>query len=277
MKAPPSSVQVWGAAKVNVGWRVGERRPDGYHEVCGNIQTISLTDRLEITVDDHGDVPVRVSVPGHQSLEDPSNLVCKAAAVLAERADTKPTRIVVHKAIPVAAGLGGGSADAGAALVGLNTVWQAGRTARELVSLGAEVGSDVPAILLGGLVHASGRGERVRSLGSSDGGFFVLGVGSETIASKDAYASLERGEGKALYNNDLEAAACSLVPELGPRLDAMRRAAGVAFVTGSGPTVVGVTSDEAHARDVVARVRNMFADVIVAQPISWGVRLKVGP
>jgi 4-diphosphocytidyl-2-C-methyl-D-erythritol kinase len=277
VKKSPARVEVWGAAKVNIGWSVGDRRPDGYHDVCGNLHTISLTDRLEISVDDQGEVPVRVSVPGHHALEGPSNLVCAAALVLAERVDAKPTSVVVHKSIPVAAGLGGGSADAAAALVGLNVAWGAGRSASELVSLGAEVGSDVPGILLGGMVHVTGRGERVRSLGAATEGFFVLGIGPETIATKDAYASNARSDGRAFHHNDLEAAACSLVPELGPRLDAMRRAAGIAFVAGSGPTVVGVTADEAHARDVVARVRDHFADVILAQPISWGVRLKVGP
>jgi len=284
-RALPRRVDAWGAAKVNIGWRVGSARPDGYHEVCGLLHTISLTDYLEIVADDEGgDLPVRVVVPGHSALEGPVNLVAQAAAVLAERCKPRPTTIVVHKSIPIAAGLGGGSADAAAALVGLNTLWGAGRSARDLLRIGADVGSDVPGVLLGGLVHVSGRGEVVRNVGGASAGWFVLGVGDEHLATADAYAALDdirRGDDgpsgvTSWHANELEAAACSLVGDLGRRLDAMRRAAGVAFVAGSGPTVVGVAADEAHARDVVARVRDTFTDVLVAQPIDWGVRVKVG-
>ncbi|HYZ91097.1 MAG TPA: 4-(cytidine 5'-diphospho)-2-C-methyl-D-erythritol kinase [Actinomycetota bacterium] len=278
-KSPPRKVRVYGAAKVNIGWRVGERRPDGYHDVRGMLHTISLTDRLDIETG-VGDVPVRVVVPGHPGLQDDANIVHAAAALLAEKAEPRPTTIVVHKSIPVAAGLGGGSADAAAALVGLNAAWNARRSAKELVELAAEVGSDVPGIMLGGLVHVTGRGERVRNRGGGTDGWFVLGVSSIGVSAADAYEAFDRLSTEdapaTLHHNDLQAAACALVDGLEGRLDAMRRAAGVAFVAGSGPTVVGVTSDEAHARDVVARVRDTFADVIVAQPITWGVRLAVG-
>lgn len=265
---------------MNVGWLVGDRRDDGYHEVNGLMHTISLADRLEITVGPDGEVPARVVVPGHPALEDDSNLVCVGAAALARLTEPPPTTIVVHKSIPVTAGLGGGSADAAAALVGLNTVWGAGRTARQLLAMGAGIGSDVPGILHGGLVHVSGRGEVVHSAGGATGGWFVLGVGTEAITAADAYAALDAqprtSAPSAWHHNDLEAAACVLAPDLPRRLDAMRRAAGIAFVSGSGPTVVGVTADEAHARDVAARVHDTFADVLVAHPVDWGVRLLVG-
>ncbi len=280
-RVPPRRVDVWGSAKVNIGWHVGPLGPDGFHEVCGLIHTTSLTDHLEISVGEREGDLVRVVVPGHPDLEGPSNLVSRAAEALADRAKSGvPTTIVVHKSIPVAAGLGGGSADAAAALVGLNTIWGAGCTARQLLAVGAEIGSDVPAILLGGFVHASGRGEIVRSIGAATSGCFVLGFGDETVASRDAYERLDeigRAEDRSfLHHNDLEAAAVSLVPDLEGRLDAMRRSAGVAFVSGSGPSVVGVVADEAHARNVVARVRDTFSDVVVARPSDWGVRLRVG-
>jgi 4-diphosphocytidyl-2-C-methyl-D-erythritol kinase len=273
-------VEVEAAAKVNVGWRVGARRADGYHDVCGLMQTISLLDRIEITTTDGGDPTVAVSVPGHPDLEDGSNLVHEAANVLSRVVDPLPTAVVIHKAIPVAAGLGGGSADAAAALVGLNAVWGGGLTARELAARGAEIGSDVPAILAGGLVHASGRGERVRSIGSFDDGWLIVGVSNERVSAADAYASFDRTDDPpnrdALFANDLQAAACELVPGLSDRVAAMEAEAGVAFVSGSGPTVVGVVADEAYASGVAARVRERFADVLVARPITWGVRLHLG-
>ena len=279
MKGPPQRAAVEGAAKVNIGWRVGPRRNDGFHDVSGLIQTISVIDRVEVMVRDDDGPLVTVEVPGHPELETDDNLVGVAARVLAPKATVRPVRIVVHKQIPIAAGLGGGSADAAAALLGLATVWGAKITARDLIDLAGEVGSDVAAIVRGGLVHASGRGERVSNAGSFDNGWLVLGISSRGISTKDAYDTFDRLDAEprsALHHNDLEAAACELDPGLGSRLAAMRDAARVAFVSGSGPTVVGVAPDEPAARSVAQRVTDVFDDVLLAQPIGWGVRLQLG-
>ena len=115
-------------------------------------------------------------------------------------------------------------------------------------------------------------------------GAFVLGLDSAQIATSDAYAKLDKLRATAtapaptsMHHNDLEPAACALVPALEGRLDAMRRAAGVAFIAGSGPSVVGVAIDEANARKVAESVRETFARVLVAEPSPWGVRMKVTP
>jgi 4-diphosphocytidyl-2-C-methyl-D-erythritol kinase len=263
-------VESFAHAKVNIGWRVGARREDGYHDVNGLIQTISLADRLEFVADD-GD-GVRVSVPGHPGLEA-SNLVLDAARLL-ERF-VRPTKITIDKQIPVAAGLGGGSADAAAALCALNVLWGAELPAQRLVQMGAEIGSDVPALLLGGLVHVSGRGEHVRRIGSTSGYGFVLGISEVGVSAADAYRMFDElppGEPNRLEHNDLEAAACALVPGLAERVEAMRAACGVAFVSGSGPTVVGVSSDAETAADAV---RNDFDRVEVTGPNDSGVVLRL--
>jgi 4-diphosphocytidyl-2-C-methyl-D-erythritol kinase len=235
-------------------------------------------DSLEISVAEEGS-GVQVTVPSHPELEGSRNLVHAAARAMAEHVDVPPTNIVVRKAIPVAAGLGGGSADAAAALMGLGIAWRAKLSVQDLLEIGAGIGSDVPALLLGGLVHVSGRGERVRRIGSFDDGWLVLGVGAEGVSTASAYEAFDRLEPQAsesLQHNDLEAAAFELAPGLRDRVAAMREAAGVAFVSGSGPTVVGVTSDEAGARNAAERVRENFADVLLARPSGWGVRLKLG-
>lgn len=289
-RRPPRRVTALAAAKVNVGWRVGSRRPDGYHDVCGLIHTISLADRLEAevgsdeppgaggSVSDVGGAPLRLLVDDGE-LADADNLVVVAARRLGEAAEARPTTIDVRKSIPVAAGLGGGSADAAATLMALNQLWGARLIPRELVELGATVSSDVPALLLGGLVHVSGRGERVRGVGAATSGAFVLGVGHERVSAADAYEtfdSITERPSAALSHNDLEGAACALVPPLRVRIEAMRAAAGNAFVSGSGPTVVAATADLTQARDVAGRVREVFADVLVAEPTDWGVRLVMG-
>jgi 4-diphosphocytidyl-2-C-methyl-D-erythritol kinase len=264
----PRRVVAFGHAKVNIGWRVGALRDDGYHDVTGLIQTISLADRLEFVADD-GD-GVRVSVPSDPSLEGDSNLVYRAAELLGDRA---PVHVTIDKQIPVAAGLGGGSADAAAALVALNVLWGCELSARKLVELGAEIGSDVPAMLAGGLVHVSGRGERVRRIGSTSGYGFVLGISDAAISTPDAYRAFDAGvrsESDRIEHNDLEAAACSLVDGLAAKVEAMREACGVAFVSGSGPTVVGMGSS-----DAAERVRGVFDRVETATPTDSGVVLRL--
>jgi len=270
----PRRVEAFGHAKVNIGWQVGARREDGYHDVSGLIQTISLADRLELVADDGEGV--RIVVPGHPTLETEANLVHDAARLLADHVEAVPVTITVDKGIPVAAGLGGGSADAAAALFALNILWGADLSARRLVELGAEIGSDVPAILVGGLVHASGRGERVRRIGNTSGYGFVLGISDAHVATADAYRvfdELPRTRSDAIEHNDLEAAAYSLVDGLAGRVDAMREACDVAFVSGSGPTVVGVTADPERAAEWM---RPIFDRVEIAEPTDVGVRVRLG-
>lgn len=286
-----ASVTASAAAKVNLAWRVGPRRPDGYHSVQGVLQTIDVTDRLVLSaapepsgarIELAGDAPVALTVEGaegdHRLLA--GNIVFAAARALAAVVQPHPTAVVLHKSIPVAAGLGGGSADAAATLVALNVLWSARLPASRLVSIAAEVGSDVPAILLGGLVHASGRGETVRRIGAAGAGRFVLGVSDARIAAGDAYAAFDRLPGirrdGRLASNDLEAAAIALHPPLAEAVDAMRAAGAAAFVTGSGPTVVGAVGSDAEARAVADACAGAFRRVIVASPTSWGVRLRLG-
>lgn len=291
MKAPPRRATVHGAAKINLGWRVGARREDGYHDVSGLLQSISLTDRLVISTDagdstDEGvgfcfdlGAPVTLRVDTSPELESEDNLICRAAELIAYKTEPNmPTTIELSKRIPVAAGLGGGSADAAATLVGLNTIWGARLTASQLVEMGADIGSDVPAMLVGGLVHASGRGERAKRIGSYTGGWIVIGIGEERVSTAAAYEALDRlgpdgARPIAIHHNDLQRATLELVPGLRDRLDAMRDAAGVAFVSGSGPAVIGVVESEDAAELVRSRVAGAFNEVVVAQPVDWGVRL----
>jgi 4-diphosphocytidyl-2-C-methyl-D-erythritol kinase len=286
VKRPLRRVAVEGAGKVNLGLRVGPRRDDGYHDVEGLLQTIDIADRLEITTVDGADL-VSVAVPGHPDLDGPENLAAIAArrlagAMKAGGANGGPTavRIEISKRLPVAAGLAGGSADAAAALVGLNALWGAGLPARDLVQLGASIGSDVPALLVGGLVRIGGRGERVQRAGEPADTVYVLGVTAAPIAAADAYAAFDRIGGRderasSELHNDLEAAACDLMPGLADKIGAMRDAAGVAFVSGSGPTVVGVAAPDAAAA-VAEQVRPAFDDVLLTRPTTWGVRLHIG-
>ncbi|HVL82501.1 MAG TPA: 4-(cytidine 5'-diphospho)-2-C-methyl-D-erythritol kinase, partial [Actinomycetota bacterium] len=174
-----------GSAKVNLGWLVSPPRPDGFHPVAGLVQTLSLHDTLTITTGDPTDrptalvdgEPLTLSTTGPEAspaLDTEENLIVRAARLVAGRTAPLPTTVALEKRIPVAAGLGGGSADAAAALVGLSAAWGAKRSVGALLDLGARLGSDVPPILLGGLVAVSGKGERVQGAGCGAGYAVVL-------------------------------------------------------------------------------------------------------
>jgi len=293
---PPARVSVSCAAKVNLGWSVGPRHDDGYHEVQGVLQTVSLADRLEIWTCEPAEVegdtfevdgePIGLVVDGPESseaLRTADNLVFAAARCAAQRAAPRPTTIRLTKQIPSAAGLGGGSADAAGGLVGLALVWGARLQARELLRAAATIGSDVPAILSGGLVHASGRGERVHNIGHLDGTWFVLGVSGAALDTASVYDRLDalRDQGDPAATgclpNDLEPAAISLVPTLREDIEAMRSAgAAAAFVSGSGPTIVGVVGSGEAAERIAAEVRERFRRVEVCEAASSGVVVGVG-
>jgi 4-diphosphocytidyl-2-C-methyl-D-erythritol kinase len=144
-------------AKVNLGLEVLRRRSDGYHEIRTLLQTIRLADRLEFRGRPRG---LSLRCLGSDLPTDERNLALRAAVLLRERTGTRQgAGIVLRKRIPVGAGLGGGSTDAAATLVGLNRLWGLRLTLRDLETLGAELGSDVPFFVRGGTQLARGRGE----------------------------------------------------------------------------------------------------------------------
>ena len=154
------SLTVNAYAKVNLTLEVLGRRPDGYHEIVSVMQTVDLHDVLELTPADG--VTLECDRPG---LGTPDNLALRAAAALRTVSGVRDgVHIELRKAIPVAAGLGGGSSDAAAALLGLSRLWGLGMSVGDLTPLAASLGSDVPFFLRGGTAMVQGRGERVRPL-----------------------------------------------------------------------------------------------------------------
>lgn len=152
-------------AKINLALNVGERRPDGYHQIETIMQQVSLGDSLVLEP--------RAGTGWDFSCTDPvldghDNLVCGAAALLEDCcgvANILPgVSITLYKVIPVEAGLGGGSSDAAAALVSLNYFWRLGLTGDDLIALAARLGSDVPFFIRGGTAMAYGRGEKLLPL-----------------------------------------------------------------------------------------------------------------
>jgi len=264
-------IRIEAHAKVNVFLRVLRAREDGYHDLASLVLPISLADI--VTVQPAREL--RVDVRGRRAEDVPPgglNLALIAALALAEASTGgMGATIEIEKSIPVAAGLGGGSADAAATLVALNELWECGLDAGALADIGARVGSDLPALLAGGPVLVGGRGERVEPAKVERLWWAVVTLDFPT-RSPDAYRwwdedggntgpspwsildAAERGDaetlGPLLYN-DLERSVVRRHPEVGEALQALTQAGALgAVMSGSGPTVLGLARDEAHANEI---------------------------
>ena len=158
-----SALSLLAPAKLNLFLHVLGRRPDGYHDLQSVFRCISLFDEIQIEKRPT-DQPLTLSC--NVDLGDlQDNLVLRAAALLQERSSTHyGAHVILKKQIPVGAGLGGGSSDAAAVLVGLNYLWSLNFTAAELQQLGAELGADIPFFIQGGDAWVTGVGEQIEPL-----------------------------------------------------------------------------------------------------------------
>lgn len=235
-----------GIARAKVNWtlEVLGKRPDGYHELRSIVLPVSLHDDVEIERTDDGSVVVA----GCEGIAQERNLAFIAALRLRERCQMPRlgAKISIVKRIPSGAGLGGGSSDAAAVLRMLNELWGVGLGETELLMLAAEVGSDVPALVLDSPVMMEGRGERVRRLTEDElaevprSEEIVLlspPVFSSTAAVYAEFRPEDRGHGR----NDLQPAAMRLYPQIGEALaDLEARGLSSVAMSGSGSTVYGL-------------------------------------
>lgn len=267
-------------AKLNVFLRVLGRRADGYHDIETLLLPLELHDVVTVTLAE----AFAVEVTGERAAELVSaggeSLVARAADAFARATglDRLPSIVVtVDKRIPVAAGMGGGSADAAAVLRALGRLHGVGRA--DLLAIGAEVGADVPALVHGGAVFAQGRGERVTGVHAVTTQWAVAPL-AFGVRTSDAYrwwdedprtgpdpgaliAAFETGNdevlGSALFD-DLQAGVVDRHPEVGATLDALRAAGALgAVMTGSGPTVVALARHLGQAGAFAAAVPGAFA------------------
>jgi 4-diphosphocytidyl-2-C-methyl-D-erythritol kinase len=277
----PVSVTVRVPAKVNVQLAVGAARPDGFHDLANVFLAVGLYDEVTVTPA----AGLRVTCEGPDAVQVPldhTNLAARAARALAARRGIEPhVHIHIAKDIPVAGGMAGGSADGAAALLACDTLWRTAAPRAELLSICAELGSDVPFSLVGGAALGVGRGERLAALetgGTFHWVFAMAGRGLSTpavfrefdrlaegrdvpepVASQELLDALAKGDAEALaatVSNDLQPAALSLFPELVDTLDAGRAAGALApLVSGSGPTTAFLTRDAESAEKVAAALR----------------------
>lgn len=304
-------------AKINLYLEIVGDRPDGFHELVMILQSISLADQIVVqtnqTLDtirvfsDHPDVPT-----------DNSNLAYRAAALMAAQFPEALRKnggvdITIHKHIPVAAGLAGGSTNAAAVLVGVDLLWNLGLTQSELEELGAQLGSDVPFCVAGGTAIATGRGEQLSPLPGLNNLHVVLGKYRSLAVStpwayktyRTAYSSTYIRDQHSLearaaavhsgpivkaithkdaveiaqrLHNDLEKV---VLPEY-PQVFQLRETfanSGVlgTMMSGSGPTVFALCPSLEQAQQVQQQVREALPDpdleLFVAQLTTSGIQI----
>jgi 4-diphosphocytidyl-2-C-methyl-D-erythritol kinase len=274
-----TSVTVRAPAKINLGLSVGGPRADGFHDVATAYHAISLQDELVAAAADELSIAVTTAdgIPLDDVPQDRSNLAVAAALALAERAGVEPlVRLHVTKSIPVAGGMAGGSADAAAALVACDALWQTGLSRSELAGLAAALGSDVPFSLVGGTALGTGRGEVLTPVLARGRFHWVVAIADGGLSTPEVYAECDRlrggipvpeprvadalmaalrtGDADALgaaLHNDLQEAACSLRPPLLETLETGVQAGALgSLVSGSGPSVVFLARSPEHAIDI---------------------------
>ena len=273
-----SSVTVRVPAKVNVQLSVGPRREDGYHDLVNVFHAVSIFDEVVARESESISVAVTGEWADQVPLDD-DNLAIQAARALAKHSGlTLGAELVIHKAIPVAGGMAGGSADAAGALMACNELWELGLPIEELMEIGGDLGSDVPFALLGGTALGTGRGEQLSELLAGGEFHWVFVVADGGLSTAKVYMECDRlrstteaevpwpelcdalveglrsGDPRRLgahLVNDLQPAALSLRPQLARTLDAGRQHGAVgAIVSGSGPTCAFLATDADHARRV---------------------------
>jgi 4-diphosphocytidyl-2-C-methyl-D-erythritol kinase len=258
------------SAKINLTLRVGPARSDGFHDVRTLMQSVALADTLTVTAR-RGPFVLSGGGPGVPA--DETNLVWRAAAslwrALGQPGGPRDAHVKLAKQIPAAAGLGGGSADAAAALVALNTIWGGRRSPSDLARLGAELGADVPFFLQGGTALGTGRGDEVYPVDDAARLSVVIIKPSFGVATAEAYRWLDEDRGARMAEdttrarevdlgwtagpvalvNDLQAPVARRHPGIGEMVDALAREGTLgAAMTGSGSAVFGLFGESQAAR-----------------------------
>lgn len=291
-------------AKVNLQLSVGPLGSDGYHEVTTVFQAISLFDDVSVATAPNGN-GLSLDISGQTSNgvpADNSNLAIRAAEFMIKNYDLPiDLEIKLKKEIPVAGGMAGGSADAAGVIVGLDSLFELGLSRDEMESVGSKIGSDVPFSICGGVAIGSGRGDQITPALAKGNYFWVLALSGQGLATPSVYQECDRlreglsiaipqvseplmqalraGDAKALgksLTNDLQSAACSLRPALRLVLDVgVDYGALGGIVSGSGPTVAFLVTDDEHAMDltVALSASGVVSSVVRATGPVSGARI----
>lgn len=273
-------------AKINLTLDALCKRTDGYHELESIMTTIDLADRIDLFL--RNDQKITLESSSGLVPHDEKNLAYRAALLLREKTGIrKGVHIRIYKHIPVAAGLAGGSSDAAATLRGCNRLWRLGLTDKELIELGAYIGSDVPFCVHAGTALAKGRGEILSTLPSPPLCWVVLAKPPISVPTADIFQRLKVDQiqdhpdtkkmVQAIHEGDygtiaknmaniLEPITFELYPEVQKIKERIKKfgADGV-LMSGSGPTVFALVKTDARAKRLVNSLRGFCRQVFVVR------------
>ena len=305
-----TSVVASSPAKVNVFFAVGAFLKNGFHEVASCYQALSLREVLSVELE--GKFSIGFAGPlaelcKQQVPTDATNLVYKAGTALQKLNPAVMSQLVaftIHKSVPIAGGMAGGSADGAAALVALDSLFAAGLEAK-LSKAAAKLGSDVPFSLEGGTAIGTGRGEKLSKIETSAVLHWVMTPSQIGLSTPDVYrrldvmrteagvdvstleqpevpaglvAALVAGDAMVVANymhNDLEIAALALRPELATTIEAGKKAGALkSMVSGSGPTIAHLAKDRIHAEQIANRLAGAGLPSIATYTSVSGTRLE---
>lgn len=294
-----SVATVFAPAKVNLILRVFDRRPDGFHNLWTLMQTVGLEDAVTIRLASQ-QAEIRLQCDSDSLSVDRTNLVYRAAAAVLARAQrTIGLDIQLAKRIPMGAGLGGGSSDAAATILGINRLLNLGWSVAQMTEVGQALGSDVPFFLYAPTAVVAGRGEQVQPVHVTDSRWVVLVNPGFPVETKWAYQQLSvtrpgvaplserctqlQSQNRTTWDdvaslavNDFEDPVFATHPVLQQiKLDLLSQGAQLALLSGSGATVFGIFQTESLARQASAHFHGRSAlKVFVTQTCSGSLRIE---
>jgi len=306
-------VRALAPAKVNLCLKILGRRPDGYHEISTLFQAVSLFDEIELI--EAGAAEPAEAIPGETAwtapdglrvcVESPwpvpcdeSNLVTQAIRLVAAETGREAgrLRLRLRKRIPPGGGLGGGSADAAAALRALDALWGLETPRERLLEWAARLGSDPPFFLLGGAAIGPGRGEKLTPVDNRAIFWMTLVKPAVSISTAEAYRAFDPGrhaaqggveelaqalgEGRIprapeLWQNTFERLLAARYPELEQaRRDLLEAGMEVAALSGSGACVWGLTQQNHLAGEAAGRLRDKYPWARAVEPVRGGIEIQ---
>lgn len=305
----PRTVRVKAPGKVNVSLNVGPLRPDGYHSVASVYLAVSLYEEVAATSTETGGITVSISPNSTLDLDgvdiplDERNLAYKAAAIMADVSEQATgVHLEITKRVPVAGGMGGGSADAAATLLACDALWNSGLSREELAHLASELGADVPFSLLGGTAVGLGIGDELSPALAKAQMDWVLVCAGYGLSTPEVFRTLDRlrdaqglevpepvgvdpkilqalrsGDPEALSRvliNDLQRASIELAPQLRDTIGLGESNGALAgIVSGSGPTIALLTHSTGSAETLAEELRHLGHDALAVHGPVPGARI----
>ena len=306
----PPIVVASSPGKVNVYFAVGAFLKDGFHDVASCYQALSLRERVLVELTGSFSIDFAGPFEAESQLlvpRDSTNLVYQAGEqlkALGSSLGSDKVSFLIHKSVPIAGGMAGGSADAAAALVALNSLFGSGLE-DQLPEAAANLGSDVPFSLMGGTAIGVGRGEVLTKVQDGPALHWVMtpnpaglstpqvfrqldvmrvnqGIDVSSLEAPqvpeellEALASGDVVEVAKLMHNDLEIAAVAMLPELADTLEAGRKAGSLrSMVSGSGPTIAHLAKNAIHAEQIATRLHSAGYPSLVTYTSNSGTRLE---